>query len=259
MPIPFPESALIGRGAQADVYQFEGQAVKLFHPGANEDAVLYEADIQQKIYNAGLSAPRVFGISQFDDRSAILMEHIQGSSLGELIEKDISRAIEYLRLAAELQARIHQTPGTGLPSQREKLRRRIQAAPRLTEDIRLRLLTLVDELAHDSVVCHGDFHPYNLIQTSGGLAIIDWVDASCGSAEADACRTYLLYLLHGRPAAEPYLQMYCEAAHTKREAVLAWLPILAGARLYETGRGDDEGLLMELIQGALPLDPDQGI
>ncbi len=258
MSIPFPETALIGRGAQADVYLFEGQAVKLFHPGAKEDAVLYEADIQQKIYNAGLSAPRVFGISQFDDQYAIFMEHVQGISLGELIDKDPSRALEYLRLAASLQARVHQTPGTGLPSQREKLRRRIQAAPRLSEDMRQRLLARLDGLAHDSVVCHGDFHPYNLIQTKDGLAIIDWVDATCGSAQADVCRTYLLYLLHGRMAAEPYLQLYCEAAQAKREAVLAWLPVLAGARLYEAGRGDDEGLLMELVQGALPLDPAKG-
>ncbi len=259
MPNLFSESTLIGRGAQADVYLFEGQAVKLFHPGAHEDAVLYEADIQQKIYNAGLSAPRVYGISQLDDRYAIFMEYIQGPSLGELIDKDRSHALEYLRLAASLQASVHQTPGTGLPSQREKLRRRIQAAPKLSEETRQRLLALLDTLAYDSVVCHGDFHPYNLIQTKDGLRIIDWVDAACGSAPADACRTYLLYLLHGREAAEPYLQMYCEAAQTKREAVLVWLPILAGARLYESGRGDDEKVLMELAQGAQPMDPAKGM
>ena len=259
MPIPFPETSLIGRGAQADVYLFEGQAVKLFHPGAHEDAVLYEADIQQKIHNMGLSAPRVYGISQLDDHYAIFMEHIQGPSLGELIDKDRGNAPEYLHMAASLQASMHQTPGAGLPSQREKLRRRIQGAPKLSEETQQRLLTLLAELAHDSVVCHGDFHPYNLIQAKEGLRIIDWVDATCGNAQADACRTYLLYLLHGREAAEPYLQLYCEAAQIKKEAVLAWLPILAGARLYESGRGDDEGLLMAIIQGALPLDPAKGI
>ena len=255
MAIPFPDSARIGRGAQADVYLIDGQAVKLFHPGASEDAVFYEADIQQRIYNMGLTAPRVFGINQLDGRYAILMEYIQGPSLGELIEKDQSKAMEYLQHAAALHARMHTVSGAGLPSQQEKLFRRIQSVSQLSDAAKERLALLLQTLSGGSVVCHGDFHPYNLIQTKDGLKVIDWVDAACGSAEADAARSYLLYLLHGRAAAEPYLCMYCEATQTKKEAVLAWLPVIAGARLSEVGRGDDEALLMEIAQGLLPFTP----
>ena len=243
---PLQPDHLIGRGAQADVYLYDNQAIKLFHAGVSEEAVLYEADIQQRAYNAGLPAPRVYGIAVMEERYALLMEHIPGPSLGELMEKDRPRAAEYLARAVALQAQMHRTPGNGLPSQREKLRGRISAAAALPEDVKLRLLQLLDSLAADHVVCHGDFHPYNLIRTEYGLAVIDWVDASCGSARADACRSYLLYLLHGKEAAEPYLHMYCEQSGVPGEDVLKWLPVIAGARLWEAGRGDDTALLMRL-------------
>ncbi len=259
MTSPVHPANLIGRGAAADVYLNQGQAIKLFHPGALEESVLYEADIQQRVYLAGLSAPRVFGVTTIEGRYAILMEHVPGPSLGHLMETDRPRAPEYLAKAAALQVKMHQTPGAGLPSQSEKLRRRLLHADALPDEARRRLLSLLDTLAEDRVVCHGDFHPYNLIQTDHGLAVIDWVDASQGSAGADAARSYLLYLLHGREAAELYLQYYCQQAGIKKEAILQWLPILAGARLLEAGRGDDTELLMRLAQGALPLDPAKGI
>ncbi len=254
---PLHPDHLIGRGAQADVYLYENQAIKLFHEGMPEEAVLYEADIQQRVYNAGLSAPRVYGVVTMEKRYALLMEYVPGPPLGELMEKDRSRAVEYLMQAVALQVQMHRTPGIGLPSQREKLRGRISAIAELPDEVKRRLLQLLDSLAADQVVCHGDFHPYNIIQTEKGLVLIDWVDASCGSAQADACRSYLLYLLHGKEAAEPYLQFYCEQANIPRDDVLKWLPVIAGARLWEAGRGDDVELLMRLA-GALPLHPTKG-
>jgi serine/threonine protein kinase len=255
---PIHPDHLIGRGAQADVYLYDNQVIKLFHEGVSEESVLYEADIQQRVHNAGLSAPQVYGVSTMDGRYAILMEHVPGPSLGELMERDRANAAEYLKQAVKLQVQIHHKPGNGLPSQREKLRRRILSVADLPEDVKLRLLQLLDSIASDQVVCHGDFHPYNIIQTEKGLALIDWVDASCGCAPADACRSYLLYLLHGKEAAGDYLNFYCEQANVSSENVLKWLPILAAARLSEAGRGDDVELLLRLA-GVSPPHPTKGI
>lgn len=254
---PIHPDHLIGRGAQADVYLYDNQVIKLFHEGVSEESVLYEADIQQRIYNAGLSTPQVYGVATMEGRYAILMEHVPGPSLGELMEKDRPRAPEYLKQAAALQVQMHKIPGHGLPSQQEKLRHRISSVSVLPEDAKQLLLLLLDSLAANESVCHGDFHPYNILQTEKGLAVIDWVDASCGSALADACRSYLLYLLHGKEAAEAYLHFYCEQANVSKEDVLKWLPVIAGARLIEDGRGDDVELLLRLA-GASPLHPTKG-
>jgi Ser/Thr protein kinase RdoA (MazF antagonist) len=163
--------------------------------------------------------------------------------------EDMGHAAGYLTTTVEWQLRLHSLPGEGLPSQKEKLRRKITLAPLLPDELKQKLPGQLEALAHDSAVCHGDFHPFNLIRTDKGVKIIDWADASRGAPAADACRSYLLYLLHGREAAEGYLQLYCAMAHISREDVLKWMPVIAGARLQETGLGDDESLLLRLAEG----------
>lgn len=241
---------LIGRGAQADVYLHEGQAIKLFHENRTQENAMVEADTQQRVFNAGIPVPRVYGVATLGGRPAIAMELVEGPTLASLMLKDMERAAEYLKTTVELQLRLHSLPGEGLPSQREKLRYKITATPLLPRDLKQKLLGQLEAMAHDSVVCHGDFHPYNMIQTAQGVKIIDWADATCGAAMADACRSYLLYRLYSKEAAAGYLQLYCAMAKVQAEDVLTWMPVIAGARLQETGLGDDESLLLRLAEGA---------
>ena len=244
-----PEN-LIGSGAQAEIYLWDGQVIKLFHRGTPDATVQNEADIQQKLYLSGLPVPRVFGLATLDLRPAILMEYLPGPSLGDVMLNDLAHAADYIQAAAALHAQMHTIGGEGLPAQSDKLRRKINSTPLLDKDEKQRLLSLLVRIDPGRAVCHGDFHPYNIIQTKSGLAVIDWADATCGSAPADVCRSYLLYLLHGREAAGPYLDGYCAIASIKKEAILEWLPVIAGARLEETGRGDDVELLLRLARMA---------
>jgi aminoglycoside phosphotransferase (APT) family kinase protein len=45
----------------------------------------------------------------------------------------------------------------------------------------------------DLVVCHGDFHPLNVVVDGADAAVIDWTDAGLGPREADLARTLLLF------------------------------------------------------------------
>ena len=58
-----------------------------------------------------------------------------------------------------------------------------------------RLLTM---LPAGEAVCHGDFHPANVVLTDRGPIILDWFDAAHGDATADFVRSSLLM----RPPAE---------------------------------------------------------
>lgn len=95
-----------------------------------------------------------------------------------------------------------------------------------------------------SSLCHGDFHFMNLMMTDQGIIIIDWVDATSGSPEADLCRTYMLYVLYAPEGfADMYLDVYCRKKNKKRGDILKWLPIIAGARLSEKNEPEQEQLL----------------
>jgi aminoglycoside phosphotransferase (APT) family kinase protein len=44
-----------------------------------------------------------------------------------------------------------------------------------------------------AVVCHGDFHPLNVMVDGERASVIDWTDAGLGPREADVSRTALVF------------------------------------------------------------------
>ena len=44
-----------------------------------------------------------------------------------------------------------------------------------------------------AVVCHGDFHPLNVMVDGERASVIDWTDAGLGPRETDVARTSLLF------------------------------------------------------------------
>jgi aminoglycoside phosphotransferase (APT) family kinase protein len=84
----------------------------------------------------------------------------------------------YAHMLAELQAEMHQRQVAGLPSQKERLVGKITDAAVLPEAVRQAALAKLDSLPEDDKLCHGDFHPGNILLTVHGPVIIDWIDAT---------------------------------------------------------------------------------
>jgi hypothetical protein len=97
-------------------------------------------------------------------------------------------------------------------------------------------------------LCHGDFHPVNVLGQNSRPMVIDWPDACYGDPAADVCRSYLLLKLHAEDIAEPYLDAYCNITNTPRASILDWLPYIAAARLAEDVL-DDWPRLLEIVHG----------
>lgn len=92
-------------------------------------------------------------------------------------------------------------------------------------------------------LCHGDFHPINVLGQTSQPLVIDWPDACRGDPSADVCRSYLLLKLHAAEIAEPYLDAYCRITNISRVTIVGWLPYVAAARLAEDVPNDFERLL----------------
>lgn len=67
------------------------------------------------------------------------------------------------------------------------------------------------ELPDGEALCHGDFHPRNVIVDGDELTIIDWVDASSGPPAADLARSAIIFL-GSRSATSPV------------PCAIAWIP-----------------------------------
>jgi aminoglycoside phosphotransferase (APT) family kinase protein len=229
----------------ADVHVYGEHALKLYRAGWAKAPAYLEAAILAILESHDLPAPRVHEVRSYDGRWGLVMDRIDGRTLAERMFADLDSIGSGLDDLVRLQLRVHAAADTRLRSLKARIAERVSGAPSLDVALRNRLLARLAELPDGDRLCHGDFHPYNIIGKGSDLTIVDWLDTSVGPPAADACRSYLLLSLAAPQAAEPYLDRYVASSGVDRDAVLAWLPLLATARLAE-GIAAEQAVLLSL-------------
>ena len=233
----------IGTGAQAKVYLYENNAIKVFREGYDKAYVFYEATITSLVENTGLPIARVHEVINIDNKNAIKMDYIKGPALYECILSDIANAKEYIDRMVELQIEIH-SKNIWLPLKlKNKLKDRIIGSISISENKKDKLLKILEGLPEGKSLCHGDFHPLNIIIKDNQYYVIDWIDGTNGCDNADVCRTYMIFLFHAPELAALYLETYCGKTGKDKKDILEWLPIIAAARLCEQNEGEKEKIL----------------
>lgn len=238
---------LVGSGAQADIYKDNDRAIKLFKYNISKEEVENEFNFQRMAFNYGLSVPQVFEIIEKDQKYGFEMEYIDGMTLGSIILKNIWNTKKYIIKSIEIQNQIHKIETDNFPNMKDKLRNYILCANELSDLEKQKLLNKLESMIFVNKLCHGDFHIFNLIQTTNNIKIIDWICASSGNPEADICRTYLLYKLSSKILANMYLSTYCKIMNVNKNSILEWEPIIAGARLGEYTKNDKEKNILKKI------------
>ena len=187
-------AALVGKGFCADVYAWGARRVlKLFHPPDDRDRANREFAATRAVHAAGLPVPAAYELVEVEGRPGIVFERIDGPSLLGHTQKRPWRLFAAVRLAAELQADLNRCPApAGLPSLRERIAARIGAAD-VPEPDKRRAADRLARLPDGSALCHGDFHPGNVLLGPRGPVVIDWSAASRGHPLGDlACTSRLL-------------------------------------------------------------------
>lgn len=251
--------ARLAEGRTAEIYAWDhGQILKLFRDWAPPDLVDYEAKVARSVQSLGLPVPQVGEIVELDSRRGLVYERVDGKSL---LQDFLSRPWTLLRAAqrtADLHAKVHLLRAPGLTSQRLALEAKIQFAQPLSPHLRRAALRALTLLPDSDRLCHGDFHPGNILITKAGPLVIDWVDATSGNPLADVARTYVLFNLAGQPPGtsfgmlfqmlrgwfyRAYQQRYFQIRPGSRHELAAWLPVVAAARLSEDIPEEQERVL----------------
>ena len=162
------------------------------------------------------------------------------------MRQDPSVIPECLQALDRLHARIHGQPARQLGSLKSRLATNIAGIGLLEESLKQILLGRLADMPDGDRLCHGDFHPINVLGQNSLPMVIDWPDACCGDPAADVCRSYMLLKLHAEDFAEPYLAAYCSVTNMPRASILDWLPYVAAARLAEDVP-DDFARLLEIV------------
>jgi Bacterial extracellular solute-binding proteins, family 5 Middle/Phosphotransferase enzyme family len=105
------------------------------------------------------------------------------------------------------------------------------------------LLNGLRDMPDGDRLCHGDFHPMNVLGKASQPIVIDWPNACRGDPAGDVCRSYLILKLHADEVSGSYLDAYCQVTCVPRRTILDWLPYAAAARLMEDVPSEQPRLL----------------
>ena len=180
-----------------------------------------------------LPVPAVWGVLEVAGRWGNVFDRVNEGSFAERMREDPSVIPECLQALARQHARIHGQPARQFGSLKSRLATNIAGTGLLEEPLKQILLGRLADMPDGDRLCHGDFHPVNVLGQNSLPMVIDWADACCGDPAADVCRSYLLLKLHAEDIAEPYLDAYCNITNIPRASILDWLPFVAAARLAE--------------------------
>jgi aminoglycoside phosphotransferase (APT) family kinase protein len=234
---------LLGTGARAEVYEWDDHVIKLYRAPDGKTAAFREAAIQAAVEELGLPVPAVRSVQQVNGRWGVVFDRVRGAPFAERMRDNPGKIPLYLEQLARLHLRIHSHLAAQFAGLKQRLASSIAAADLIDREQKTILLKGLAGMPDGDRLCHGDFHPLNILGDVAQPVVIDWPDARRGDPAADVCRSYLLMRLHADEFAEPYLDAYCRASSLPREAVIRWLPYIAAARLSENVGGEANRLL----------------
>lgn len=240
----------IGEGKVAEVFAYGADVVKLYRDGGKEQA-FREAAHLALLEARGVPAPQVICAGRFEGRWGLVMTRAGGTSLGQFAMEAPENFTPAMTEFAQLHRRLHAVSGRGMPPLKGRLAIAISGAPGLSEAMQGELQARLADLPDGEALVHGDFHPFNVMGRGADAVVVDWLDAASGPIEADMCRTWLLLSSLSEAAADAYLEAYAATGSSgpSRQMVMAWLPVLAGARLAENVP-DDAPRLLHLAAGS---------
>jgi aminoglycoside phosphotransferase (APT) family kinase protein len=231
---------LLGSGNRAEVFEHGFDVIKLYRPGESRAAADREAAILAVVEPLGLPVPAVMGVEQVDGRWGLVMTRATGAPWADAASG--AEAL-YLEAMAALHARIHRRPAAPLVSQKRKLASNIERGPMLGAAQKRRLLDALAALPDGDRLCHGDFHPYNILGAIERPTVIDWLDATSGHPAADVCRSFVLMSRAVPAFAAAYVETYARATDVSGTEIQAWTPCIAAARLSENVPAETDHLM----------------
>ncbi len=237
----------IGSGHEARVFRTgPTTVVKSFKAApAASTAARCEMAALRRLHAVGYAVPRPIAIDLKPLSLTITMAWVAGSICDDIVLNEDTAAARTLgKLLAELHVQLHQARGdddyAALIAEGVPLAGTAFGAG-VSSETRPALTALAD--AGRAVLCHGDFHPANVIRDVS-MTVIDWTRAFIGPAEADVATSIMVPRLLPRGVdwsdaewarvdanivayEEAYLSRYDALQPLDRPTVTAWLPHVA--------------------------------
>jgi Ser/Thr protein kinase RdoA (MazF antagonist) len=264
----------LAQGREAEVFvRADGNVVKVMRSANQEPRVRREAAALQALADRQHLAPGFVETTEVAGRPALVSERVSGDDLLARLSKKPWLVLKVAGTLGRAHAAMHDhlAPDT-LPDLHDELARRIESAKALPAHHATAALERLWALRTGDRLCHGDYHPQNVLGTLKDPVIIDWGDASRGAPAADVARTLLLLRMGALPPDTPapmraltavgrgmlawrYLADYRHHAAEKPALLDDWLFVRAAARFNEEIEVEYPRLLKLLDDSPRPATP----
>jgi Ser/Thr protein kinase RdoA (MazF antagonist) len=252
----------VAEGREAEMFAWEGGTIlRLLRDADGQARIQREAAAMTAASDRGVRVPAVHGLTTVGGRPGMIMERIDGPDLLGVIASRPWTVFRAGRMCGEVHAQLH---GTGVSSRLPPLRAtiwsRIESSTRVPDDLARFALGILNELPDGDNLCHGDFHPANILMAGDTPVIIDWPNATRGDAAADVARTLMMLRMGELPPGSPlllrlaasvarrlltsaYLRSYRRIRPLDMALVERWVTVRVAERLTEAIEEETVGLL----------------
>ena len=242
----------VAEGREAEMFAWEdGSILRLMREPGAEGRNQGQAAAMEAARSRGVRVPAVLGAATVMGRPGLIMERIDGPDLLTLVGSRPWTVFRVGRICGEVHAQLHEVQAPRvIPSLKEALKRRIETTGQLPQHLAEFALEALDGLPDGDALCHGDFHPGNILLAGEEPVLIDWTNAMRGDPAADVARTRMMLRLGEPPPGTSfalrtlarvgrsllvtlYLRSYRRARPLDMDAVKRWEVPVAAARLSE--------------------------
>jgi tRNA A-37 threonylcarbamoyl transferase component Bud32 len=242
---------LIARGGQAEIYDYgNGKVIRVPRRPQDYDRIRYEYKVYLSLSGSKVVAPKVYELVEVSGAPSIIMERILGMSMMDQIKRQPHlirrKAIDLANMHLGL---LKVNAEAFMTNSKDQAKYCINKSRSLAEDTKQMLLDSLEHLPAGNFLCHGDFHPGNIIHNDGRDYIIDWSGATKGDVAYDVAHTYILLrvvprapgislLMHGiqkllgKAMASIYLKTIMKSISIDSGQLSRWMLIKAAERTY---------------------------
>lgn len=255
----------LAKGRTAEVYEWnEDKILKLFNKNLSERIAKTEYENGILLNDLEVRVPKAYELKKINGRFGIVYERIYGKSLLSMMISKFISIKEAAFLLAEIHYKVNSLEVADLPEQKSSLKVDIEETNWLSKSEKLQIVSRLKEFPALNRLCHGDFHPDNLILTSNGPVIVDWLTAVSGNPACDVARTVIMFKFAELPDGLPvssnaelkkihdiYLNKYLELSKLENEEIREWELVVAAARLNEGIPDGEKDKLVKFIRSEI--------
>ena len=235
---------IIGEGSTATVYEWqEGTVLKLFVEGYPRSSIEREFLNAKAINDQNFVKPKVYELINYEEQFGIIYDKVEGETLLDWVLRtgDLYTCAKYM---AKLHKTIVNNRVSNIPDYKQFLKSNVLNATSANLIEQNRVLKILNKLNDGDTLCHGDFHPGNILLSNGLTMVIDFMNVCHGDPLYDIART--VFLVEYTPVPQntedrekllrykkTLADLYLMEMKVTREMIQQYLAVITVARMSE--------------------------